>query len=100
TELVPEAFDEVLAVNVRGTYLMTTAATRRIDAQGGGGAIVNISSIAGKLGTPGAPAYAASKAAVQSLTISAARELADHDIRVNAGCPGLVTTGRRPATSS
>jgi len=100
TELVPAAFDEVLAVNVRGTYLMTAAAARRIVAQGGGGAIVNISSIAGKLGTPGAAAYAASKAAVQSLTVSAARELADHDIRVNAVCPGIVTTDRLADTSS
>lgn len=94
TELDPDVFDQVMRTNVRGTFLMTRRFTQRMVEQGDGGAIVNISSLAGKLGSPRAAAYAASKAAVQSLTVSAARELAADGIRVNALCPGIVATSR------
>src|SRR5699024_5597639 len=79
---------------VRGTFLMTRSVALRMVRQGDGGVIINISSLAGKLGSPEAAAYSASKAAVQSLTVSTARELAGHGIRVNALCPGIVATSR------
>ena len=94
TELSVEAFDRVLAVNLRGTFLMTQVFGRQLVAQGDGGSIINISSIGGKLGGAGTGAYSASKAGVQSLTSSAAKELGSHGIRVNALCPGVTETGR------
>ncbi|MBM7519647.1 SDR family NAD(P)-dependent oxidoreductase [Nocardioides nitrophenolicus] len=94
TELPVEAFDRVIAVNLRGTFLMTQVFGRQLVAQGDGGSIVNISSIGGKLGGAGTGAYSASKAGVQSLTSSAAKELGGHGIRVNALCPGVTETGR------
>ncbi|GAA4803736.1 SDR family NAD(P)-dependent oxidoreductase [Tomitella cavernea] len=94
TDLDPAVFDRVMQTNVRGTFLMSRRCAQRMVEQGDGGAIINISSIAGKLGSPQAAAYAASKAAVQSLTVSAARELAADRVRVNALCPGIVATGR------
>lgn len=93
-DLEVEAWDRVLAVNLRGTFLMTRAFGRRLVAQGDGGSIVNISSIGGKLSGAGTAAYSASKAGVQSLTSSAAKELGPHAIRVNAICPGVTETGR------
>lgn len=89
-----EAWDRVVAVNLRGTFLMTRAFGRRLVEQGEGGSIVNISSIGGKLSGAGTAAYSASKAGVQSLTSSSAKELGRHRIRVNAICPGVTRTGR------
>lgn len=94
TELDVEVWDRVLAVNLRGTFLVSRAFGRQLLAQGGPGSIVNISSIGGKLGGARIAAYAASKAAVQSLTSSMAKELGPHGIRVNAVCPGVTDTGR------
>lgn len=79
-------------VNVRGLFLGCQAAARQMIAQGGGGAIVNIASNAGKVGYPKMAAYNASKAAVISLTRSLAEEWADQRINVNAVCPGGVDT--------
>ncbi|MFE6508422.1 SDR family NAD(P)-dependent oxidoreductase [Nocardioides sp. NPDC057767] len=94
TDLPVEAFDRVMAVNLRGTFLMTQTFGRHLIAHGEGGSIINISSIGGKLSGAGTGAYSASKAAVQSLTSSAAKELGSHGIRVNAVCPGVTDTGR------
>lgn len=94
TDLPVEAFDRVVAVNLRGTFLMTQVFGRQLVAQGDGGSIINISSIGGKLSGAGTGAYSASKAGVQSLTSSAAKELGSHGIRVNALCPGVTETGR------
>ncbi|MFB9763421.1 SDR family NAD(P)-dependent oxidoreductase [Nocardioides kongjuensis] len=94
TELSVEAFDRVIAVNLRGTFLMTQVFGRQLVEQGDGGSIINISSIGGKLSGAGTGAYSASKAGVQSLTSSAAKELGSHGIRVNALCPGVTETGR------
>lgn len=93
-DLEVQAWDRVVAVNLRGTFLMTRAFGRQLVEQGEGGSIVNISSIGGKLSGEGTAAYSASKAAVQSLTSSAAKELGRHGIRVNAICPGVTETGR------
>lgn len=93
-ELEADAWDRVMAINLRGTFLMTRASARRLVEQGEGGSIINISSIGGKLSGAGTAAYSASKAGVQSLTSSAAKELGPHGIRVNAICPGVTETGR------
>ncbi|MBL3687544.1 glucose 1-dehydrogenase [Leucobacter zeae] len=92
TELDPEAYRSILEVNVIGTFGMTQAFARHRIAAGGGGAVVNISSIGGRQPTPGMGAYESSKAAVDSVTRWAAIELAAHGIRVNAVAPGPVLT--------
>jgi NAD(P)-dependent dehydrogenase (short-subunit alcohol dehydrogenase family) len=87
--------DEVLAVNVRGPFLCIREAVARMatDRGGAGGAIVNVSSRAAELGGAGEWIhYAASKGALDSLTIGAARELGPRGIRVNAVSPGLIET--------
>jgi NAD(P)-dependent dehydrogenase (short-subunit alcohol dehydrogenase family) len=87
--------DEVLAVNVRGAFLAIREATLRMakDRGGAGGAIVNVSSRAAELGGAGEWVhYAASKGALDSLTIGASRELGPRGIRVNAVSPGLIET--------
>ena len=89
-----DAWDTVLRVNLRGAFLMSKVFGGRLVGQGGGGAIVNISSIAGKLLPPNTAAYAASKAGLQALTASMAQEVGAHGVRVNAICPGLVDTSR------
>jgi meso-butanediol dehydrogenase / (S,S)-butanediol dehydrogenase / diacetyl reductase len=84
-------WDETFAVNARGLFFcMQTAAPVMI--RQGAGAIVNVSSIAGRGSASLSPPYAASKTAVLSLTQQAARALARHGIRVNAVCPGIVDT--------
>lgn len=83
------ALDEVLAVNVRGAFLALREASRVMT----GGAVVMVSSRAAGLGSPGEWVhYAASKGAVDSMTVGAARELAGRGIRVNAVAPGLIDT--------
>lgn len=93
-DLDAESFDRVIAVNLRGTFLMTKVFGRHLVDRGEGGSIVNISSIGGKLGGPGTGAYSASKAGVQSLTSTTAKELGRHRVRVNALCPGVTETSR------
>ncbi|MDI5981200.1 SDR family NAD(P)-dependent oxidoreductase [Amycolatopsis magusensis] len=87
-----EVFDRCVAVNFRGTFLMTRAVGAHMIAAGTRGAIVNISSIGARQPTPGLGHYEATKAAVDALTRSAALELAPHGIRVNAVAPGPVLT--------
>jgi len=81
-----------LEVNARALLSCCRLAARRMIDQGGGGAIVNVASNAGKVGYPNMAAYNASKAAVISLTRSLAAEWAEHGINVNAVCPGGVAT--------
>lgn len=86
---------QVLAVNVAGAILCSREAVRRMSTRHGkqGGAIVNVSSIAAKLGSAGEWIhYAASKGAIDTLTIGLAREVAAEGIRVNAVAPGLIET--------
>lgn len=86
----------VFATNVLGTMLCAREAVRRMStARGGkGGAIVNVSSAAARLGSPGEYVdYAASKGAVDTFTIGLAREVAGQGVRVNAVRPGFIDTG-------
>jgi NAD(P)-dependent dehydrogenase (short-subunit alcohol dehydrogenase family) len=90
-----ERLERVFAVNAIGKYLVAQEAVRRMSTRlgGKGGAIVNMSSIAAKLGGTGeATDYAASKGAVDTLTIGLAKEVAAEGIRVNAVRPGLIYT--------
>jgi meso-butanediol dehydrogenase/(S,S)-butanediol dehydrogenase/diacetyl reductase len=84
-------WDETFAVNARGLFFCMQAVAPVMIRQGAG-AIVNVSSIAGRGSASLSPPYAASKTAVISLTQQAARALARHGVRVNAVCPGIVDT--------
>lgn len=90
-EQTVEAFDRVLAVHLRGTFLASREAAR-IFVEQQSGAIVNISSIAGLHGHPGRNAYGAAKAGISSMTEAMASEWARDGIRVNAVAPGYVLT--------
>lgn len=91
TDTAVDGFDHVLAVNVRGVFLGMKHTAPAIVARGGG-AIVNVASVAGLGGTPGIVAYGASKHAVIGMTKTAAMELAPAKVRVNAVCPSPVET--------
>ncbi|MEM9891595.1 MAG: SDR family oxidoreductase [Actinomycetota bacterium] len=86
-----DEFDRVLAVNVKGVWLGMRHAADALR-QGDGGAIVNVSSVAGLAGTPNLLAYGASKHAVVGMTKTAAVELAPGGVRVNAVCPAPIDT--------
>jgi NAD(P)-dependent dehydrogenase (short-subunit alcohol dehydrogenase family) len=91
----PQVIRTCIDVNVTGAILVAREAARALIANEGaeGRAIVNISSVAAELGSPGEYVwYAASKGAVDSLTIGLAKELAGHGIRVNAVAPGITET--------
>jgi NAD(P)-dependent dehydrogenase (short-subunit alcohol dehydrogenase family) len=88
-------WQRVLATNVIGSFLCCREAIKRMSSQhgGDGGAIVNVSSMAARLGSPNEYIdYAAAKGAVDSLTVGLSREVAGEGIRVNAVRPGLIAT--------
>ena len=87
--------NQVFAVNVTGSFLCAREAIRRMSTKygGNGGAIVNVSSVAARLGSPEEYVhYAASRAAIDTFTIGLAKEVATEGIRVNAVRPGVVYT--------
>ena len=91
-EMSEAEWDNVLGVNAKGTFLVNKAAVIRMRAQGGGGRIINVASIAGKFGTATLTHYCASKFAVVGFTNALAKEVAREGITVNCICPGIVGT--------
>jgi NAD(P)-dependent dehydrogenase (short-subunit alcohol dehydrogenase family) len=88
-------WQRMFAINVQGTFLCTREALRRMSTRHGGrgGAIVNLSSAAARLGSPGQYVdYAAAKAAIDTFTLGVAREVAAESVRVNAVRPGIIDT--------
>lgn len=90
-EVTPQEFDDLVRVNLKGTFFLTTSAARRM-IDSGGGSIVNISSIVARVASPRAAVYGAMKAGVESLTRTLAVEWARYGVRVNAVAPGYVAT--------
>jgi 3-oxoacyl-[acyl-carrier protein] reductase len=91
-DITVDDWDMTFDVNVRAMLLTTQVAARSMIAAGHGGTIVNMASMGGKVGSPNQAHYAASKAAVISLTRVSAMELGCHGITVNCICPGYVLT--------
>jgi NAD(P)-dependent dehydrogenase (short-subunit alcohol dehydrogenase family) len=85
-------------VNLNGLYRMTKACGRAMRDRGDGGSIINISSMAGRVGLPNYGAYCATKFGMIGLTQQLALELAPHQIRVNCTCPGSTTTDMMDGT--
>jgi NAD(P)-dependent dehydrogenase (short-subunit alcohol dehydrogenase family) len=91
-ELPESVFDSYVSVNLKGTFLTCKAAAAQMIAQGEGGKIVNVDSLAGKRPRAGMGAYSATKAGILRLTEVLALELGRHGINVNAICPGATAT--------
>lgn len=94
-EMSLERWQRMFAINVTGTFLCTQQALRRMSTRhgGSGGSIVNLSSAAARLGSPGQYVdYAAAKAAIDTFTLGVAREVAAEGVRVNAVRPGIIDT--------
>lgn len=94
-EMSLDRWQRMFAINVQGTFLCTRAALRRMSTRhgGAGGSIVNLSSAAARLGSPGQYVdYAAAKAAIDTFTLGVAREVAAEGVRVNAVRPGIIDT--------
>jgi NAD(P)-dependent dehydrogenase (short-subunit alcohol dehydrogenase family) len=91
-DLTAERFDALFASNVRAPYFLVAAIGPGM-AERGGGCIINMSSMAGRIGLAPAAAYGASKAALEAMTRAWAAEFSPHGVRVNAVAPGPVYTG-------
>jgi len=92
TEVTPEQWAWIFAVNVDGSFFTMQAVAREMIKQRRGGKIINLASQAGRRGEPLGAAYCASKAAVISFTQSAGLALIQHGINVNAIAPGIIDT--------
>jgi glucose 1-dehydrogenase len=95
-----DAFDKVIAINLRGVFLATQRAARGMIAADVAGSIVNMSSINAHVAIPAIPAYCASKGGVMQLTKASAIGLAKHNIRVNAVGPGSIQTEMMAAVNA
>jgi NAD(P)-dependent dehydrogenase (short-subunit alcohol dehydrogenase family) len=94
-EMTPERLQRMFGINVLGSFYCAREAVRRMSTLhgGAGGAIVNLSSAAARLGSPGQYVdYAAAKAAIDTFTLGLAREVAREGLRVNAVRPGIIET--------
>ena len=90
-------FDDVISVHLRGTWNGLKVATGLMREQGRGGAIVNVSSISGKVGNLGQSNYSAAKAGIVGMTKAVAKEVAFKNIRINAIQPGFINTAMTQA---
>lgn len=93
-ELSEELWRKVLEIKLTGSFLMCQAVLPIMTQQAQGGSIINVSSISGKRGFANMAAYCTSNAGIQGFTQALATELAPHNIRVNAVCPGITDTSR------
>jgi NAD(P)-dependent dehydrogenase (short-subunit alcohol dehydrogenase family) len=91
-EMSEEQWDQVLDINLKGSFLCLKHEARAMLGTGHGGAIVNVGSVNSFLGFPGGGAYVASKHGLVGLTTSVSAELAPQGIRVNIVCPGVIDT--------
>ncbi len=93
-EMTPQEWDRTLDINLRGAFFCTQRAAREMVGQGGGGKIVNLSSVHSFAATPRYAHYEASKGGINMLTKACAMELAPYDIQVNAVAPGAIEVAR------
>jgi len=93
-EMTPEQWDGLMAVNLRGTFLCTQAAAKRMVARGAGGSVVNLSSGAAFRGSPRGVHYVTGKAGIVGFTRAVSQEMAGRGIRCNAIAPGLTDTAQ------
>lgn len=91
-ELTDESWDRIMTVNLKGPFICSQEVFPYMIARGQGGRIINISSVAGQYHGPKTVHYAVSKAGLNSLTACVARYGAEHNILVNAVCPGIMRT--------
>jgi glucose 1-dehydrogenase len=91
-EVSEQEFDDVIAINLKGAFFGVQAAAKQMIAQGGGGVIINMSSVNALLAIPSLATYAMSKGGMKQLTSVAAVALAPHNIRVVAVGPGTILT--------
>ena len=91
-EITEQDFDDVIAINLKGAFFGVQAAARQMIAQGGGGVVINMSSVNALLAIPTLATYAISKGGMKQLTSVAAVALAPHRIRVVAVGPGTILT--------
>jgi len=93
-EVDPAAWLKVIDVNLNGSFYMSHVFGQQLIKQNDGGAIINISSIGGKMMPANVAAYAASKAGIHAMTACMCNEVGQYGIRVNAICPGIIETSR------